>query len=74
MILTYNYSMQNLECSDIIKKLGGGKKLTARLKKLTSELINENKRVISFPLREYWLDVGQIEEYERANQDYHKEF
>ena len=33
--------MQNLECSDIIKKLGGGKKLTARLKKLTSELINE---------------------------------
>ena len=33
--------MQNLECSEIIKKLGGGKKLTARLKKLTSELINE---------------------------------
>ena len=23
---------------------------------------------------EYWLDVGQIEEYERANQEYHKEF
>ena len=41
---------------------------------LFNKLISENKKVISFPLREYWLDVGQIEEYERANQEYHKEF
>ena len=33
-----------------------------------------DKQVISFPIREYWLDVGQIEEFEKANQEYHKEF
>jgi len=25
-------------------------------------------------LREYWLDIGRIEEYERANAEYHEVF
>jgi len=37
-------------------------------------LIKENKKVISFPIREYWLDIGRIEEYERANQEYESFF
>jgi NDP-sugar pyrophosphorylase family protein len=41
---------------------------------LFNKLIDENKVVISFPLREYWMDVGQMDEYEKANDDYHKEF
>ena len=41
---------------------------------LFKKLIDKNKKVISFPLREYWLDVGRIEEYEKANIEYPKEF
>jgi dTDP-glucose pyrophosphorylase/CBS domain-containing protein len=37
------------------------------------ELINgwiaRGGRVISFPVREYWLDIGQVEDYERAKAD-----
>jgi len=36
---------------------------------LITSLINARKRVICFPIREYWLDVGQIEQYERASTD-----
>jgi NDP-sugar pyrophosphorylase family protein len=25
--------------------------------------------VNAFPIHEYWLDIGRIEEYEQANQD-----
>ena len=41
---------------------------------LFNKLISENEKVISFPLREYWLDVGQIDEFEKAKKEYHKEF
>lgn len=41
---------------------------------LFEKLIKEQQSVISFPLREYWLDIGKIEEYERANNEYHKVF
>lgn len=37
---------------------------------LFEALIQSNKKSISFPIHEYWLDIGQIEEYERANSDY----
>ncbi len=37
-------------------------------------LIAEQKKSVSFPLREYWLDIGRIEEYEKANAEYHKVF
>lgn len=37
-------------------------------------LIKENKTTISFPIREYWLDIGRMEEYERANNEYHEVF
>jgi dTDP-glucose pyrophosphorylase/predicted transcriptional regulator len=37
-------------------------------------LIKEGKKTISFPIREYWLDIGRMEEYERANSEYHRVF
>lgn len=37
-------------------------------------LIKEDKRTISFPIREYWLDIGRVEEYERANSEYSEVF
>ena len=36
---------------------------------LITSLIESQKRVICFPIREYWLDVGQMEQYERASAD-----
>jgi dTDP-glucose pyrophosphorylase len=43
-----------------------------------TDLINialQNKYTIgSFPIREYWLDIGQIPDYERAMNDYYNVF
>ena len=33
-------------------------------------LIKEHKKTLSFPIHEYWLDIGRMEEYERANNEY----
>lgn len=33
-------------------------------------LIKLNKKTTSFPIREYWLDIGEIREYERANDEF----
>ncbi|NRG05854.1 alcohol dehydrogenase, partial [Vibrio coralliilyticus] len=41
---------------------------------LFEALISKNKNTISFPLREYWLDIGHIDEYNKANDEYHKVF
>ncbi len=36
---------------------------------LISVLIAEGRRVVSFPIHEYWLDIGQHDDYERAQLD-----
>ncbi len=41
---------------------------------LFDKLINKNQNVRSFPLREYWLDIGRIEEYKKANEEYAEVF
>ncbi|WP_428026083.1 nucleotidyltransferase family protein [Arcobacter sp.] len=41
---------------------------------LFENLISENKNTISFPLREYWLDIGRMEEYQKANKEYNEVF
>jgi NDP-sugar pyrophosphorylase family protein len=41
---------------------------------LFEELILDNKKTISFPLKEYWLDIGKIADYEKANIEYHGVF
>ncbi len=33
-------------------------------------LIAEGEIVVSFPIHEYWLDIGQIDDYARAQQDH----
>lgn len=33
-------------------------------------LIKKHKKVLSFPIHEYWLDIGRIEEYKKANEEY----
>jgi len=41
---------------------------------LFEKLISEEKNIISFPLREYWLDIGRLEEYKKANEEYDEVF
>ncbi len=36
---------------------------------LINRLIESGKRVVSFPVVEYWLDIGQLGDYERAQRD-----
>jgi dTDP-glucose pyrophosphorylase len=38
---------------------------------LFEQLIESKEKTISFPLKEYWLDIGRISDYEKANLDYH---
>ena len=41
---------------------------------LFEKLIKLEEKTVSFPLREYWLDIGRIEEYEKANMEYDEVF
>ena len=41
---------------------------------LFEKLISLNQNAVSFPLREYWLDIGRIEEYKKANDEYGEVF
>lgn len=37
---------------------------------LLNRLMAEKRRVTSFPIHEYWLDIGRLDDYERAQTDY----
>lgn len=37
---------------------------------LFEKLIANEKNTVSFPIREYWLDIGRMSDYERANNEY----
>ena len=37
---------------------------------LFEKLIEQKQNAISFPIREYWLDIGRIDEYNKANEEY----
>lgn len=37
---------------------------------LISDLLAEHQRVVSFPVSEYWLDIGQHADYEKAKADF----
>ncbi|MCA1012702.1 nucleotidyltransferase family protein [Halobacillus halophilus] len=41
---------------------------------LFEEVIEEKRGVYIFPIREYWLDIGRIADYERANVEYYEVF
>ena len=36
---------------------------------LIHRLVQEGRSVVSFPIREYWLDIGQPEDYEQAQEE-----
>lgn len=36
---------------------------------LIDRLINEQRTVVCFPIREYWLDIGKVDQYDQAKAD-----
>ncbi len=41
---------------------------------LFKKIIKNNKRTISFPLGEYWLDIGRTDDYKKAKLEYYSIF
>ena len=41
---------------------------------LFEKIIEEKLKSISFPIHEYWLDIGRIEEFEKANDEFYEVF
>ena len=41
---------------------------------LFEKMIEQNLKTVSFPIREYWLDIGRMEEFEKANNEYNEVF
>jgi len=41
---------------------------------LFKKIILNNKKAISFPLQEYWLDIGRLADYNKANTEYYSVF
>ena len=42
--------------------------------KLIVNMINENRLVTKYELNEYWLDIGRLNDYEKAQEIYNKHF
>ena len=51
----------------LVKKVKGGDFLD--MPTLLEERINNQEHVNTFLIHEYWLDIGQMDEYERANRE-----
>jgi len=41
---------------------------------LFEKLIEHKKETVVFPIREYWLDIGQLSDYDRANGEFQQVF
>ena len=41
---------------------------------LLRTLLDQGKNIAVFPIREYWIDIGRFDDYERANNDFLKVF
>jgi len=41
---------------------------------LFEKLIEKKEKSISFPIHEYWLDIGRMEEFEKANNEFYEVF
>ena len=41
---------------------------------LVNELLLREKNVVSFPIIEYWMDIGMPEDFKKANGEYQEAF
>ncbi len=67
---TYTYYSNGgiyLMKKQVIEKIPSG--ILYNATDLIELLISEGKKVISYPLTSYWLDIGRMEDYEKAKSD-----
>ena len=38
--------------------------------KLIHKMLNEKKKVLKYEIKDYWLDIGQIDDYEKAQEEF----
>ena len=57
--------MLNPECLQLIPATGKFDMTT-----LFSRLITQNEQIHSFPIHEYWMDIGRFADLERAHSDF----
>jgi len=41
---------------------------------LLQRAMDDDRPVVAFPIREYWLDIGRMDDFAKANGDFHKVF
>ena len=39
-----------------------------------NDLIQKNKKIVAFPIREYWMDIGHVEDYKKVNGEFKEVF
>ena len=57
---------------ELVNSVGPGTRVD--MPTLLSQQIARGKEVSMFPLHEYWLDIGRLEDFHRAQQDIHVSF
>jgi NDP-mannose synthase len=43
---------------------------TFHMTDLMRKLIDDNKKVLAYPIEDYWLDIGQMSDYKKAQEDF----
>ncbi|TNS44401.1 alcohol dehydrogenase, partial [Escherichia coli] len=38
---------------------------------LLEQFMSKNKEILMFPIHEYWLDIGRVDDFNRAQVDIH---
>ncbi len=41
---------------------------------LLHKMLGDNMPITKYEIKEYWLDIGQVDDYEKAQEEYHKQF
>ena len=41
---------------------------------LLQRVMDDGEEVVAFPIREYWLDIGRLDDFAKANGDYDEFF
>ena len=41
---------------------------------LLNTVLRSHKKIVAFPIREYWLDIGRPDDFTRANIEFGREF
>lgn len=57
---------------EIIQSLVSGDAID--MTQIFEKLVKEKRQTVSFPIREFWMDIGKVEDFNRANNEYFRVF